>query len=84
MELTAAEVWTSIVTAARDVLPEQTFRTWLASTEAVGLVDDTLVVAAPTRFAVEWIEDKYGDLLRDLAGKTLGRPLNLQIGRAHV
>ncbi len=78
MELTAAEVWTSIVTAARDVLPEQTFRTWLASTEAVGLVDDTLVVAAPTRFAVEWIEDKYGDLLRDLAGKTLGRPLNLR------
>ena len=78
MELTAAEVWTSIVTAARDVLPEQTFRTWLASTEAVGLVDDTLVVAAPTRFAVEWIEDKYGDLLRDLAGKTLGRPLDLR------
>jgi chromosomal replication initiator protein len=78
MELTAAEVWTSIVTAARDVLPEQTFRTWLASTEAVGLADDTLVVAAPTRFAVEWIEDKYGDLLRDLAGKTLGRPLDLR------
>jgi len=78
MELTAAEVWTSIVTAARDVLPEQTFRTWLASTEAVGLVDDTLVVAAPTRFAVEWIEDKYGDLLRDLAGKTLGRRLDLR------
>ncbi len=78
MELTAAEVWTSILTAAREVLPEQTFRTWLASTEAVGLVDDTMVVAAPTRFAVEWIEDKYGDLLRDLAGKTLGRPLALR------
>jgi chromosomal replication initiator protein len=78
MELTAGEVWTSIVTAARDVLPEQTFRTWLASTEAVGLVDDTLVVAAPTRFAVEWIEDKYGDLLRELASKTLGRPLDLR------
>jgi chromosomal replication initiator protein len=78
MELTADEVWTSIVTAARDVLPEQTFRTWLASTEAVGLSDDTLVVAAPTRFAVEWIEDKYGDLLRDLAGDVLGRPLGLR------
>jgi chromosomal replication initiator protein len=78
MELTATEVWTSILTAAREVLPEQTFRTWLASTEAVGLVDDTLVVAAPTRFAVEWIEDKYGDLLRDLGGKTLGRPLDLR------
>jgi len=78
MELTATEVWSSIITAARDVLPEQTFRTWLASTEAVGLSDDTLVVAAPTRFAVEWIEDKYGDLLRDLASRSMGRPLELR------
>ncbi len=78
MELTAAEAWSSIIAAAREVLPEQTFRTWLASTEAVALADDTLVVAAPTRFAVEWIEDKYGNLLRDLAGKAMGRPLDLR------
>lgn len=78
MELTATEAWSTIVSAARDVLPEQTFRTWLASTEAVALAEDTLVVAAPTRFAVEWIEDKYGDLLRELAGQSLGRPLDLR------
>jgi chromosomal replication initiator protein len=78
MELTAGEVWTSILTAARDALPEQTFRTWLASTEAVALSDDTLVVAAPTRFAVEWIEDKYGALLREIASRSLGRPLQLR------
>jgi len=78
MELTAAEAWSSITSAAREVLPEQTFRTWLTSTEAVALSDDTLVVAAPTRFAVEWIEDKYGDLLRDLARRELGRPVNIQ------
>lgn len=78
MELTATEVWSSILNAARDALPEQTFRTWLASTEAVALADDTLVVAAPTRFAVEWVEDKYGDLLRNLALQVLGRPLQLR------
>ena len=78
MELTAAEAWSSITSAAREVLPEQTFRTWLTSTEAVALSDDTLVVAAPTRFAVEWIEDKYGDLLRDLARRELGRSVNIQ------
>ncbi len=78
MELTAAEAWSSITSAAREVLPEQTFRTWLASTEAVALADETLVVAAPTRFAVEWIEDKYGELLRDLARRELGRPIHVQ------
>ncbi len=78
MELTATEIWSSITDAAREVLPEQTFRTWLASTEAISLADDTLIVGAPTRFAVEWIEDKYGKLLRDLAARSLGRPLQLR------
>jgi chromosomal replication initiator protein len=78
MELTAAEVWSSITSAARELLPEQTFRTWLASAEAVALSDDTLVIAAPTRFAVEWIEDKYGTLLRELAARTVGRALDLR------
>ena len=78
MELTANEVWARITDAARDVLPEQTFRTWLSGTEAVTLSDDTLVVGAPTRFAVEWIEDKYGPLLVDLAQRQLGRSLELR------
>jgi chromosomal replication initiator protein len=78
MELTANEVWARITDAARGVLPEQTFRTWLSATEAVTLSDDTLVVGAPTKFAVEWIEDKYGPLLVDLAQRQLGRSLELR------
>ncbi|MFW6193238.1 MAG: chromosomal replication initiator protein DnaA [Gemmatimonadota bacterium] len=78
MELTADEVWSRITDAAQDVLPEQTYRTWLSSTEAVNLSEETLVVGAPTKFAVEWIEDKYGDLLRELAERQLGRSLSLQ------
>ncbi|HKK26648.1 MAG TPA: chromosomal replication initiator protein DnaA [Gemmatimonadota bacterium] len=78
MELTAQEVWARITDAARDVLPEQTFRTWLSATEAVTLSDETLVVGAPTRFAVEWIEDKYGPLLADLAERQMGRALELR------
>jgi len=78
MELTASEVWSAISEAAREVLPEQTFRTWLSSTEALALSDDTLIIGAPTRFAVEWIEDKYGSLIRELAGRTVGRPLEVR------
>lgn len=78
MELTASEAWTSITASAREVLPEQTIRTWLTPTEAVALSEDTLVVAAPTRFAVEWIEDKYGDLLRQIVRRELGPEMVLQ------
>ncbi len=78
MELTATEAWTKIRSSAQAVLPEQTYRTWLASTESVSLSDDTLVVSAPTKFAVEWVEDKYGDLLRDIAQREMGSPLQLR------
>lgn len=78
MELTATEAWTSITVAAREALPEQTIRTWLSPTEAVALSENTLVVAAPTRFAVEWIEDKYGDLLRQIAQRELGSEMSLK------
>lgn len=77
MELTAHEAWTRIRASAQSVLPEQTYRTWLASTEAVSLSDDTLIVSAPTRFAVEWVEDKYGTLLREIAERELGTRLRL-------
>ena len=78
MELTAHEAWIKIRASAQSVLPEQTYRTWLASTEAVSLSDDTLVISAPTKFAVEWVEDKYGELLRDISERELGARLRLR------
>ncbi|WP_425153523.1 chromosomal replication initiator protein DnaA [Candidatus Palauibacter sp.] len=77
MELTAHEAWTKIRASAQGLLPEQTYRTWLTSTEAVSLSDDTLIISAPTKFAVEWVEDKYGALLRDIAERELGARLRL-------
>ncbi|MFQ5678455.1 MAG: chromosomal replication initiator protein DnaA [Gemmatimonadota bacterium] len=78
MELTANEIWSRISQDAKEVLPEQTFRTWLSSTEAVSLSGDTLVVGARTKFAAEWIEDKYGSLLHEIADRVLGTPLQLR------
>ncbi len=78
MELTAHEAWIKIRASAKLVLPEQTYRTWLGSTEAVSLSDDTLVVSAPTRFAVEWVEDKYGPLLREISERELGASFRLR------
>lgn len=75
MELSASEIWAHALAAARAYLPEQSFQTWLAGTEAVGFSEDALLVEAPSQFHVEWIEDKYGALLRRSIEQRLGRPL---------
>ena len=60
------------------MLPEQTFRIWLGHTEPLALSQDVLTVAAGSEFAAEWIEDKYGDLLADIAERVVGQPLRVQ------
>jgi chromosomal replication initiator protein len=77
MELTAAEAWSRILERARPLLPEHTFRIWLEHTEPLALSQDLLAVAAGSDFAAEWIEDKYSDLLGDVAERVLGRPIAL-------
>jgi len=72
MELTAQEAWSRILEGARGKLPEHSYRTWLAPTMAVALSTDLLVVGAPSDFAVEWIEDKYGGLLSAVARALFG------------
>jgi chromosomal replication initiator protein len=84
MELTAAEVWSRILERARSLLPEQTYRIWLVQTEPVALTEDHLVVSTGSDFAAEWIGDKYGDLLADVAERLCGRRLTItfqQTGR---
>jgi chromosomal replication initiator protein len=77
MELTAAEAWSRILERARPLLPEHTFRIWLEHTEPLALSHDRLAVAAGSDFAAEWIEDKYGDLLNDVAERVFGRTIDL-------
>jgi chromosomal replication initiator protein len=79
MELTAAEVWSRILDGARAALPEQAFRTWLERTEAVAISQDLLVVSAPNRFAADWVEDKYGDLLAEIGEQLFDRRFTLSV-----
>lgn len=77
MELTASELWSRILHLVQAGLPEQAFRTWLAGTRASGLSEGELFVEAPSQFHVEWLEDKYGSHLEEVARKILGRPLSI-------
>jgi chromosomal replication initiator protein len=73
MEMTASEAWSRILERARPLLPEPTFRIWLDQTEPIALSDDQLAVGAGSDFAAEWIEDKYGPLLAEVAERVFGR-----------
>ncbi len=79
MELTAPELWARILEAVRGAVPEQAYHTWIAPTKAVALSSDELIVSAPSRFHVEWLEDKYGPALASAVHRVLGRTLTLTV-----
>jgi chromosomal replication initiator protein len=62
--------------ALEAALPEQAFRTWLAPTQAVAISQDLLVVSTPNPFAVDWVEDKYAELLAGLGESLFGAALH--------
>ena len=77
MESTASELWSQVLTSVKAGMPEQSYRTWLAGSTAVGLSDDELIVEAPSAFHVEWVEDKYGTTLTDILRSVSGRRVAL-------
>ncbi len=82
MTLSATEVWTRLLDRARHELPEQTFRTWLESTEPLALDATTLTIGSPDQFAADWNESKHAELLTSLAPIALGYPLSV-VFRVH-
>ncbi len=79
MELSAGEVWSRILDGAKQALPEQAFRTWLQPTQAVAISQDLLVVSTPNPFAVDWVEDKYAELLTGIGEHLFGRRFQLSV-----
>ena len=79
MELTAAELWSRIQEGARDSVPDHAFHTWIASARAVASTSDELVLEAQNPFHVEWLEDKFGPLLRAAGERVLGRALHISV-----
>jgi chromosomal replication initiator protein len=77
MELTAGQLWSHVLEAAKERLAEQTYKTWLSGTEAVALTQDELLVEVPSEFHVQWVADRYGAQLAELVQRVIGREMLL-------
>ena len=77
MTLTAVEVWSRLLDRAKQELPEQTFRTWLEPTEALGIEGHTITVGAPDQFAADWNDSKHSQLLSSYGPVAVGHPVTV-------
>lgn len=75
MSLSAKELWKRVLEMALAEMPESS--AWLASNEAATFEDGVLRLQAPDEFARKWVEEKFGAILSDLAGRVAGNPVKV-------
>ncbi|TBW56457.1 chromosomal replication initiator protein DnaA [Marinobacter halodurans] len=79
-------IWHQCLDVLRDEFPAQQFNTWLRPLQSDHR-DDQLMLFAPNRFVMDWVNEKYlrriEEVLKDLQGGQAPR-INMKVGSAPV
>jgi len=79
VELTAPELWSRIRESVQASVPEQSYQTWVKPAVAVAFTSNELQLEVPSRFHVEWLEDKFGPVLSASSEAILGKPIKITV-----
>ncbi|MFC7395124.1 chromosomal replication initiator protein DnaA [Scopulibacillus cellulosilyticus] len=72
------DLWKQALALIEKKLSKPSFETWLKSTTAHSLRDDTITITAPNEFARDWLETRYSNLITDTIRNITGSNLNVK------
>ncbi len=81
----ATELWNRCLSALSEKVNQKSFDIWLKPLRAVGLKDTFLEIEVPNKFFLDWINENYNTLIRDilqqLTKKTFSLSFTLREGK---
>lgn len=72
------DLWSRVLSEIEKKISKPSFETWLKSTKAFSLKNDTLTIIAPNEFARDWLESKYSSLIMDTVLEITGAELEIK------
>ncbi len=78
MESHTSELWQEILSIIQSKLSKPSFDTWFKATKATRMNDHSIVISAPTTFAVEWLESRYTKLVGSTLFEVVGKQLDVK------
>ena len=72
-------VWDEARDQIRERVNDATFRLWFERTVPVGLEDGAFVVGVPNEFARDWVESRFGDILRAASGAVMAADIDIRV-----
>ncbi len=73
-----ADLWSKALKEIEKKLSKPSFETWLKSTKAHALQNDTLIITAPNEFARDWLESRYLHLIAETIYDLTGAELSIK------
>ncbi|MDQ0091908.1 chromosomal replication initiator protein [Paenibacillus anaericanus] len=77
MDSHTSELWQHILAIINTKLSKPSFDTWFKATKVVSLTDRSIVISAPTTFAVEWLESRYTKLVATTVFEYLNKQVDV-------
>lgn len=77
MDSHTSDIWQHILSIINTKLSKPSFDTWFKATKVVSLTDRSIVISAPTTFAVEWLESRYTKLVATTVLEYLGKQVDV-------
>ncbi|RSL29621.1 chromosomal replication initiator protein DnaA [Salibacterium salarium] len=72
------DLWNQTLSVIQQKVSKPSFETWLKSTKATELQDDTIIITAPNEFARDWLENRYSTLISDTLQDITGAELHVK------
>lgn len=72
------KLWNECLSIIRDNIPELSFKTWFEPIKAISLKDNIFVIQVPSQFFVEYIEERYIELLGMTLARVIGKGTKLE------
>ena len=72
------QLWTSLLEELRSKTSRPTYEMWLRNCSIARVEDDTVVIATPSAFAREWVNERLLSIIRRALKQVVGRDMNVK------
>ncbi|MBN6187300.1 chromosomal replication initiator protein DnaA [Aneurinibacillus sp. BA2021] len=72
------ELWDTTLSHIQTRISKPSFETWLKSTKASSIDDNTLLITAPNEFTRDWLESRYSELIMETLYEVTGKVMTIK------
>ncbi|MFZ5645078.1 MAG: chromosomal replication initiator protein DnaA [Bacillota bacterium] len=77
------EIWNNIISTLQSRLNNPSVDTWLKSMKPVSIVEDSLIIEVTDKFSRDWLDDRYGPVIKSILYDLLEEEMNVEFVLNH-